>query len=70
MELLCFELELVSLELDPLIEPVPHVELAPLEEIPPQINFILLLPNSLINVKVITEEVLKYVCAMCHYNKG
>ena len=53
LELLCFELELESLELDPLVEPVPPVELVPLVElsplvgltplqimIPPQINFV------------------------------
>ena len=38
VELLCFELELESLELDPLIEPVPPVELALLVELAPLVG--------------------------------
>ena len=35
MELVCFELELEYLELDPLIEPAQPLELAPLVELAP-----------------------------------
>ena len=63
MELVCFELELEYLELDPPIEPAPplelalHVELACMQELPKQLNFIkiFIFQWVLLNIRVLTE---------------